>query len=108
MKALGVSFRSASLAGLLLVLPFLILEWANRRSFQEAFPAFLFGILWLLITLLVMTFVPILRALQAGNGISARPIPLALRVTAVVVLAWLWASVLIDQMPCFLSALDCD
>ena len=92
-----------------LVLPFMILELVNRRSFNEGFPVTLFGILWLLPTIFILTLMSIVRNLQrAGNSILVNPITLVLRVIFLAIIIWMSAGILIDQMPCFLGVPNCD
>ena len=43
----------------ILTLPFMILEWVNRRDFHEDFPIPLFGILWLLPAAFIFILTPI-------------------------------------------------
>jgi hypothetical protein len=90
-----------------LVLPFMILELVNRRQFHEAFPVPLFGLMWLLPVAFIVILTPILRNLRAGNAL-ARPASLLLRAGVLVLIAWLWSGLLLDQMPCFMGVQNCD
>jgi hypothetical protein len=108
MKNMVTNLRSPTIISLLLVLPFMILEWVNRRNLHEGFPIALFGLMWLLPILFIITMKPILRNIRAGNNIIANPVILLLRVVFLAFIAWLWVSLLIDQMPCFLGVPNCD
>lgn len=108
MKNILTNLRSPAIISLLLVLPFMILEWVNRRNFHEGFPSTLFGLMWLLPILFIITMMPIVRNIRAGNSIIANPVILLLRVVFLVFIAWLWVGLLIDQMPCFLGVPNCD
>jgi hypothetical protein len=99
---------SPAIIGFILVFPFMILELVNRRNFPESFPIVLFGLLWLLPMLFIVTVMPIVRNVRAGNSIIANPINLLLRVAFLVLIAWMWVGILIDQMPCFLGVPNCD
>ncbi len=92
----------------MLVLPFMIFEWVNRREFQEDFPIPLFGILWLLSIIFILTAMPIVRNLRSGNSIVTHPINLLVRVAILIVIAWMWGGILMDQMPCFMGVPNCD
>jgi len=102
------SLSLPAIISLVLVLPFMILELVNRRDFHEGFPLVLFGLLWLLPVLFILTVTPIVRNVRAGNSLLANPISLLLRVAFLALIGWLWAGILIDQMPCFLGVPNCD
>jgi len=108
MKNILTSLRSPAIISLLLVVPFMILELVNRRNFNEGFPVPLFGFLWILPILFIITMMPIVRNIQAGNSIIANPIILLIRVVFLAFIAWMWISLMIDQMPCFLGVPNCD
>jgi uncharacterized membrane protein len=86
----------------------MILELANRRNFHEGFPIPLFGILWLLPMLFIVILTPILRTVREGNSVLANPFHLLVRITLLALITWLWAAILIDQLPCFLGVPNCD
>ena len=108
MKNIFTNLRSPAIIGFILVFPFMILELVNRRNFNEGFPIALFGFLWLLPTLFIITIMPMVRNIGAGNSIIANPIILLLRVVFLAFIAWMWVSLVIDQMPCFLGVQNCD
>jgi hypothetical protein len=89
-----------------LVLPFMILELANRPL--ENFPIPLFAVLWLLPLAVTLTLTPIVRAARAGARIAANPFGLLVRVAFVGLAVWLWGGIVLDQMPCFLGVPNCD
>jgi len=105
---INISFRSPGVISLLLTLPFMILELVNRRSFNEGFPVPLFGIMWLLPMIFIVTLMPIVRNIRAGNSIIANPIILFIKVVFLAFIVWMWFGILIDQMPCFLGVPNCD
>lgn len=108
MKSFLVNLRSPAIIGAILVLPFMILELINRRNFHEGFPVPLFGMLWLLPVIFIVLLMPIVQNVRAGNNLLAQPVGLLLRVVFLVLIAWLWGSLLMDQMPCFLGVPNCD
>ena len=108
MKDIFTTLRSPAIISSILVLPFMILELMNRRSFHEGFPIPLFGILWLLPMAFILILMPIVQNVQAGNRIMADPINLLLRVAFLILIAWLWSGIILDQLPCFLGVLNCD
>lgn len=108
MKSLLANLRMPALVSTFLLLPFMILELVNRRGFHEGFPIVLFGLLWLLPVAFFLTLMPFVRNARAGNGIVSNPIGFLLRATFLILIAWLWAGIIIDQMPCFLGVSNCD
>ena len=108
MQTILTNLRSPALIGLLLVLPFMILELINRRNFNEGFPFLLFGFLWALPIIFIVTLTPIVQTVRAGNSVMVKPISLLLRVAFLLFIAWFWGSLVIDQMPCFLGVPNCD
>jgi hypothetical protein len=108
MKNILTNFRSPAIISLVLVIPFMILELVNRRNFPESFPIVLFGLLWALPMIFIVTLMPIMRNVRSGNSIMANPINLLLRVAFLALIAWMWGGILIDQMPCFLGVPNCD
>jgi len=84
------------------------LEWVNRRAFNEGFPLGLFGILWLLPVVFMMILLPIMRNVRVGNSIMANPLTLLLKIILLILIAWLWITTILDQMPCFVGIPNCD
>jgi hypothetical protein len=107
-KQLLSNLKWPAIISLIVVLPFVILEWNNRRNFHEGFPLPLFAILWLLPMTFILILRPIVRDLRAGKSILASPINRVLRVFLMILIAWLWVGILQDQMPCFLGVPNCD
>jgi len=103
-----MTLRSPSLISLLLVIPLMIMEIVNRRGFDEGFPIPLFAMMWILPVLFILTRMPILRNLRAGDTLITQPINLLIRVVVLVLVAILWTGLLLDQMPCFLGVPNCD
>lgn len=80
------------------MLPFLALELRNQPG---QLPLFLFGTLWLLGASFVALLLPVLRN-------RPRPAATLLWITLSIVVACVWAGVVMDQMPCFLGVPYCD
>ncbi len=108
MKNITSDLRSAAIISFILVLPFLILEFVNRRNTDESFPVALFGFMWLLPIAFIVILMPMARNARAGNIMMANPINLLLRVVFLTVIAMLWGYSLYDQLPCFLGVPNCD
>lgn len=102
------TLRNATLAGLLMVLPFIMLEAITTSGFaRSGFPLVLFIVMWLFAALFVLMLMPIIHSVRAGNlAMTNRP-SLALKVVLLGVIAWAWIALVIDQMPCFLGAGGC-
>jgi hypothetical protein len=101
---------AAALISFIIVLPFVILEWLNNTITRQNATGliFLFGLLWLLPTAFIVILAPLVRAVRAGNSILAHPINLLFRAAFLALGAWMWVGLLIDQLPCFLGAPNCD
>jgi hypothetical protein len=100
--------RAPAVIGSLLVLPFIGLELINRRSFEEAFPFPLFGLLWLLPVTFILTLMRMVRTLRTGGTVRTHPVSILLGVAFLTLIAWIWVSILVDQVPCFLGVPHCD
>ena len=102
------NLRAPAIISSVLVLPFVVLELVNRRSFHEGFPLPLFGLMWLLPLSFILILMPIMRTLPAENrNLAIRP-SLLPRVALLLLIAWLWGLLVVDQMPCFLGVPNCD
>ncbi|HZJ23563.1 MAG TPA: hypothetical protein VFD54_09660 [Anaerolineales bacterium] len=108
MNHILTNLRSPAIISFILIIPFMILELVNRRNFNEGFPIPLFVIMWILPVIFIITLMPIVRNVRAGNSILAKPMVLLLRAVFLIFIALFWAGLLIDQMPCFLGVPNCD
>jgi hypothetical protein len=75
MKAILQTLGAAALLGFLLILPFIIMEVVNRRSFNEDFPVMLFFVLWLNVFAISIILLPIIRGRWQANQDKVPPIP---------------------------------
>ena len=116
MKTMLAPPRLAAVISFMLCLPFVILELVvNPRTKAHPFTlnhltslTLLFGLMWLLPTVFITVLVPIVRTIRAGNTIRAHPSFLVLRVVVLVIVAWAWGGLVLDQLPCFLGVPNCD
>ena len=108
MKNILINLRSPAIISFLLIIPLMIMEVVNRRNFNEDFPIPLFGILWLMPLIFIVILMPVVRSVEAGNGIMAKPISLFLRVIFFALIAWVWIGIVEDQIPCFCGLTNCD
>lgn len=108
MKNTLANLRLPAIISLILVIPFMIMELVNRQNLNNDFPIPLFIIMWLLPMIFIVILMPIVRNVQMGNSLMAHPINLLIRVVFLILIAWMWISLLIDQMPCFLGVPNCD
>ncbi len=108
MKDKLTTLKRPAVISFAVLVPFLLMEWMNRRSLNEGFPIPLFGILWALAMGFVLLMTPIVRNVQAGNMFMMNRANLLLRLTFLVLIAWVWGSIILDQMPCFLGVPACD
>ncbi len=105
MKNIISNLKTAAIISFIIVLPFIILELVNNR---QSFPAALFGFLWLLSMAFIGITMPIAQNIRTGNSVVATPVNLLLRVTFSALIATMWVSIVIDQLPCFLGVPNCD
>lgn len=108
MRRSAVRLGSSAIVATLLVLPFVSLEVMNRRRFDEQFPIVLFGSLWVLAMTFFLALRPILERVRPEGTVRARPVALLVGVAYLILVAWLWVAILLDQMPCFLGVPNCD
>ena len=97
------SLKTAAIVSSLLLAPFIILESVTTRGFARGFPAALFIFMWVL----GLSFVGILHNVALGRR-SAPNLVLVLKGGALLFIAWMWVTLVIDQMPCFLGVPACD
>jgi hypothetical protein len=101
-------YRFAALAGLALILPFAILQIRSGGVSRNGIVGVtaLFALLWLLPTVSISSS---FRLLHRPAGATSRPRGRVLLAASIVlVAAWLWGSLLVDQLPCFIGAPNCD
>jgi len=106
-----IDFGSAAKIGLLLTVPFLVMELvfngANRISVitpeYVVGITFLFAIIWALPT----GFLVMLRPIVTG-GSGASSISILIRLVVLIMLGSLWVAFIADQWPCFAGVPNCD
>jgi hypothetical protein len=101
---------SAALISAFLVLPFATLQFTNNIVTRRDIPGLI--VLFGLLLFLPMAFVLILSAMvqtaRMGNSIVANPLGLLFRLVLMAFCAGMWGAIIIDQLPCFLGAPNCD
>ncbi|HEX6124287.1 MAG TPA: hypothetical protein VFZ23_02840 [Pyrinomonadaceae bacterium] len=98
-----------ALIGLVGTVPFIILEGVNTRGFAtKGFPVALFGALWLLGFAFAGSASHVFRSFKKRSYAGARPLVFLLSTAFLVLIAVSWASIVTDQMPCFLGIPNCD
>ncbi|HSH82214.1 MAG TPA: hypothetical protein VLA19_27115 [Herpetosiphonaceae bacterium] len=116
MKQITSNLRAPALISVLLVLPFMILDWMFKVApglhplrLRHALDfVVLFGLLWLLPTTFLVILMSIVRDVRAGNNLVVHPICLMLSAAVFALIALFWAGLLLDQLPCFLGMPNCD
>jgi hypothetical protein len=68
------TLASSVLISFLLILPLMIMEVVNRRSFNEDFPTILFFVMWLNLFGISLILLPIVRSKRTGNLDTANPV----------------------------------
>jgi hypothetical protein len=107
MKSTLTNLSLAAIIGLLISLPFTILELATMSDVPRSRLGGAFVFLWLPPIIVVLILMPIIRNIRAGNSVMAHPIALGLRGVFLIMLTWSWVEFIIDQWPCFLGATGC-
>ena len=102
------SFGASLLISATLVAPFIVLELVNRRTFREDFPFVLFTFMSLHSLFIVLLLTPALRRLRAERSLKALGLGHWAGLLLGVFLVFVYANVVIDQLPCFLGVPNCD
>jgi hypothetical protein len=102
------SFGGSLLISSGLVLPFMVLQWVNRRTFHEEFPFVLFAFMSLQSLFIVLLLSPPLRRLRANGSLRALKPGHWAGLLLGVFLAVGYVNGVIDQLPCFLGVPNCD
>lgn len=102
------NYVAVVIIGLLVTLPFALLEWATYDSslLRSSFPIPLFVGMWVAAGVFFYLALSIVRTLR-GRTIGTRPYLFGFKAIAAALIAWTWTSLVIDQMPCFLGATGC-
>jgi predicted PurR-regulated permease PerM len=64
--------------------------------------------MWFWAMLFFVILMPLVRNVRARKSIIANPTTFLLSVIGLTLIAWLWVSLLIDQIPCFMGVPICD
>jgi len=102
------SFVASLLISAALVAPFIVLQWINRRTFHEDFPFVLFTFMSLHSLFIVLLLTPALQRLRAERSLRALKLGHWVGLLLGVLLVYVYANVVIDQLPCFLGVPNCD
>ena len=120
--------KSSAIVGLLLALPFALVllieisgieplhiffvslttEAGNNPRLNTFGKIFMFGTLLLLPLGFIISFVPVVRNVRAGDGFTANPVNLLIAVALFTFIATLVISFIIDQYPCWIGVPNCD
>ncbi len=98
----------AVLGGVFLTAPFIVLEWINTHGFWSMGIPPLFFIMWLTGSIFTYTLLSILQDLQMKKKLKTNPIFLIAKVAFLILLAWIFIGLVIDQWPCFMGVPNCD
>ena len=95
--------------GLALLIPFAVLEFVNTDGFATVgFPVSLFFSLWLLSFSFLMGVTGFIRQIRSGVAFASAPLSTVFRAAFMIAIAFMWYSVVSDQMPCFMGVPNCD
>jgi hypothetical protein len=107
-KRIVITFGAAALISLILLAPFAFLQLRYGSHNYSRFPIELFGALWLLGAVFLITVAPIVGAARAGDSLLAHPVTLLFRLVFLALIALMWGGIVNDQIPCFLGVPNCD
>ena len=102
------SFVAPLLISATLVAPFIVLQWVNRRTLHEDFPFVLFTFMSLHALFIVLLLTPALRRLRADRSLRALTLGHWAGLLLGAFLGYVYANVVMDQLPCFLGVPNCD
>lgn len=94
--------------GFICLIPFIVLEIVNRRQFHEGFPYAVFTFTWLLQTVFIWLFLPLLLQLRSGTSTRKNPMAYVLRIISMVFVIYVWIGWMGDQWPCLMGVPNCD
>lgn len=102
MTSVASKFWYAILLSLLLNAPFAIGELltSDVAGLRSSFPLAIFIGLWLEVFLFVYLLMSVIQTFKSGEVRQGR-ILVAVQVLVLGMLAWAWATLVIDQWPCF-------
>ncbi len=107
LRTLKTSVASLLISAIFVV-PFVVLQLVNRRTFEENFPFMLFTFMSLNSLLVVLLLTPALRRFRAARSLRALKLTHWAGLLLGVFLGSVYAGVVIDQLPCFLGVPNCD
>ena len=102
------SFIQALILGFIFLIPLIVLEVVNRRKFNENFPFAIFTFIWILQILFILLLIPMIKTLRAGKSLTAYSVFLLLRIAGLILIAYIWGGLIIDQWPCLMGVPNCD
>ena len=105
------TLAAASLISVVLVAPLAFLELQHNplaTSRRASDFVVLFGVLWLLPIVFVMTSMPLARAVRSGHTVLQSRSALGFKLTLLVLVTAMWLNIVSDQWPCFIGVPNCD
>jgi hypothetical protein len=102
------SFGFSLLISATLVAPFIVLELVNRMTYHEDFPFLLFTFMSLHSLFISLLLTPAVRRLRAERSLRALGFGHWAGLLLGLLLIFVYANVVIDQLPCFLGVPNCD
>ena len=69
---------------------------------------FVIGISILMLAAFLISILPVVRNIQAGNGFLAAPVNLALAIWILIFILAFSSAILIDQYPCWIGVANCN
>ena len=126
MKTILTNPKSSAITSFLLALPFVILFLPLMLGVELSFgplepllrmpvdrpnvigSAIVLGAWLLLLVAFIVSLVPIVRNVRAGNSITAYPVNLLLAVATLLFITMFVGAIIVDQYPCWIGVPNCD
>lgn len=108
MRKIITNLKAAPIIGLLVMLPFMLMEWLTGSDLPRSnFPIQLFIALWIQITIFILLSVSIVKTWRKNKKSRKEYVFVSIKVVVAVIMAWAWLTLMVDQMPCFFGATGC-
>lgn len=106
-RGIQIIFKAA-VAGLVVTMLLMVLQWVNMRDFRTDFPLAVSVPLWVFAAAFLTITGAVLRQARTPGKTMAGKMWSAAGIGLAIVIAMVWIGFVADQMPCFLGVPNCD
>lgn len=109
MKKVFLNPKTSILIGFLITLPFMFMEFATSSNLPRSnFPIQLFIFMWIIASIFLLLINSTLETIQGKNYQKKKNyLIITIKIIFGGILAYIWITIIIDQIPCFLGATGC-